>query len=160
MSEQVHLRVCVKDQRLYYRGAQGDRRYVISTAKNGIGQQMGSFKTPSGTHRVFAKIGAGLPKYSVFKGRRWTGEIWTPSLGEAQPDRDWILSRIIWLQGQESGHNLGGLQDSKRRFIYFHGTNEEQWLGQPCSHGCIRMSNQDVIELFDLVACQDQVIIR
>lgn len=127
------------------------KEYCISSALNGVGQEEGSNRTPLGLHRVCAKIGEGLPKYAVFRGRRWTGEIYTDELALDNPKRDWILSRILWLQGLELGFNRGGQCDSKRRYIYIHGTNEEHLLGQPYSHGCIRMNNDDMLELFAVV---------
>jgi hypothetical protein len=127
------------------------RLFQVSTAKNGPGQLRGSQCTPTGWHRIRAKIGAGQPLNSVFIGRRPTGEIYTPQLAAEQPQRDWILSRILWLNGLEQGVNRYGEVDSGWRYIYIHGTPDELLRGVPESHGCIRMSNADVIELFDLV---------
>ena len=124
--------------------------YKISTAKAGIGQIKGSYKTPLGHHIVRAKIGDNNPIYSVYEGRRPTGDIWNKSLNEQVLKDDWILTRILWLSGKEIGLNRLGMVDSMQRFIYIHGTNEENLLGSPASHGCIRMSNNDVIELFNL----------
>lgn len=126
--------------------------YYVSTSKHGAGEQAGSFKTPRGQHIVRAKIGAGQPLGAVFVGRRPTGEIYTAALARAQPDRDWVLSRILWLSGTEVGKNRLGRVDSMRRYIYIHGTPDSEPLGEPRSIGCIRMSNCDVIALFDLVA--------
>jgi L,D-transpeptidase YbiS len=125
--------------------------YTVSTASKGAGCASGSFCTPVGLHRVRAKIGQGLPVNAVFVRRRPTGEIFSPAMGALYPDRDWILSRILWLQGLEPGVNRGPGVDTLRRFIYIHGTNEEQRIGQPASHGCIRMRNHDIVELFDRV---------
>ncbi len=125
--------------------------YSISTALNGPGEQQGSECTPRGMHAVRLKIGSDCPVNSVFVGRRHTGEIYTPELREADPQRDWILTRIIWLTGKEQGFNRGGQCDSLRRFIYIHGTPDSEPMGKPCSHGCIRMRNNDLVELFDLV---------
>lgn len=127
------------------------REYPISTAKNGVGEQCGSYCTPRGRHRISDKIGEGQPLYAVFKSRVPTGEIWSPQMGAEQPDRDWILTRILWLDGQEEGNNKGGEVDTHDRYIYIHGTSEEHLIGQPASHGCIRMKNTDVAELFDLL---------
>lgn len=127
------------------------RRYPVSTAANGPGEQSGSGCTPRGSHRIRAKIGAGLPLGAVLKGRRPTGEIWTPGLNAAHPERDWILSRILWLCGNETGINRGGCVDSQRRYIYIHGTPDDQPMGEARSHGCVRMRNADVVELFDRV---------
>lgn len=133
------------------------RQYPVSTATNGAGAQNGSYCTPLGRHRIAEKIGAGVPLFSAFKSRQPTGEIWTPELDAANPGRDWILTRILWLEGMESGRNQGGAVDSHKRFIYIHGTNEEHRLGTPASHGCIRMRNEDVAELFDLVKVGTEV---
>ena len=123
------------------------RTFPVSTALNGPGCVEGSGCTPLGLHRVRLKIGAGAPAGAVFVGRRATGEIHRPDA----PERDWILSRILWLQGLEPGLNRGGNVDTLRRFIYIHGTAAESAIGTACSHGCIRMTNAGVIELFDLV---------
>ena len=127
------------------------KRYRVSTASNGAGEQSGSFRTPRGEHVVRVKIGAGLPLGSVFVGRRPTGEIWTPELGAQFPKRDWILTRILWLSGKEPGFNRLGSVDTMRRHIYIHGTPDDQAMGVPGSHGCIRMSNADVADLFDRI---------
>lgn len=122
------------------------KSWSISSAKNGTGNQKNSNQTPLGWHLIRAKIGADLPIYSVFKARRPTGEIC--DLQTADPQRDWILSRILWLSGMQKGSNRLGMVDSMQRYIYIHATNEEPLLGRPVSHGCLRMSNAEVIELF------------
>lgn len=127
------------------------RQYPISTAANGLGEANGSHCTPRGRHRIAEKIGAFAPLCSAFKSRQPTGEVWTPELDAEFPGRDWILTRILWLEGLEPGKNKGGSVDSHNRYIYIHGTNEEHKLGTPASHGCIRMKNADIAELFDLV---------
>lgn len=127
------------------------RRYPVSTAANGAGEASGSYRTPRGRHIVRAKIGADQPLGAVFSGRRPTGEIYTPELGATQPERDWILSRILWLSGTEPGFNRLGNCDTMRRYIYIHGTPDENFEQVPRSHGCIRMRNADLVELFDLV---------
>jgi len=127
------------------------RSWPVSTAANGAGEQAGSYCTPRGRHIIRAKIGAGLPLNTVFKTRRPTGEVYTPELGAEEPGRDWILTRILWLSGKEPGFNRLGDCDSMRRYIYIHGTPDELFVQRPCSHGCIRMRNRDVAELFDLV---------
>jgi len=126
-------------------------RFPVSTAANGCGELFGSFKTPRGKHVIRAKIGDGFPVGSVFVGRRPTGEVYSAELGAQFPDRDWILSRILWLSGCEVGVNRLGDVDSMRRFIYIHGTHEEDRVGEACSHGCVRMRNRDVVDLFDRV---------
>ena len=127
------------------------RRYPVSTAAKGAGEASGSFCTPRGRHVVRAKIGGGQPINSVFVGRRPTGEIYTPELGQIEPNRDWILSRILWLSGKEVGFNRLGRCDTMRRYIYIHGTPDEGFEQAPRSHGCIRMRNRDLVELFERV---------
>ncbi len=127
------------------------RRYPVSSAANGPGEETGSGRTPRGPHIVRAKIGGGQPMNTVFKARRPTGEIYTPELGKAEPERDWILSRILWLSGAEPGFNRLGEYDTMRRYIYIHGTPDEGFEQAPRSHGCIRMRNTDLVELFDAV---------
>lgn len=125
------------------------RRWSVSTAARGAGEQMGSYQTPRGWHRIRALIGGMAPVGAVFVGRRWTGERYTAALGQRHPERDWILSRILWLCGSEVGTNRLGAVDTQRRYIYIHGTPDEVPLGIPGSKGCVRMHNADVIELFD-----------
>ena len=127
------------------------RKYPVSTSKNGVGEQCDSDCTPRGKHVIRAKIGAGLPLNTVFVGRRPTGEVYNSELGERHPGRDWILTRILWLSGCEPGFNRLRQVDTMRRLVYIHGTSDEQGIGTPVSHGCIRMRNRDVIELFDAV---------
>ncbi len=129
----------------------------ISTAKNGVGQQSGSECTPLGQHRIRAKIGAGAPENTVFVGRRATGEIYSPALADKFPQRDWILTRILWLCGNQPGFNRGGDVDTQRRYIYLHGAPDSHAMGQPSSHGCVKMRNRDIIALFDLVQVGTQV---
>ncbi len=126
--------------------------YAISTGANGVGEQKGSLRTPRGKHVVRAKIGAGAAADTVFVARRDTGERYTPELRQQHPGRDWILTRILWLSGAEPGKNRLGPNDTMRRYIYIHGSPDDVQMGTPGSHGCIRMRNQDVIELFSLVA--------
>ncbi|HLQ25807.1 MAG TPA: L,D-transpeptidase [Acidiferrobacterales bacterium] len=123
----------------------------IATAKNGVGEVMHSERTPRGTHKIRAKIGAGMPANTVFVGRRPTGEFYSPQLRALFPERDWILTRILWLSGLEVGKNRLGNVDSMRRYIYIHGAPDEDPMGVPSSHGCIKMRNRDVIVLFDYV---------
>ncbi|MBS1147905.1 MAG: hypothetical protein H6R08_2081, partial [Proteobacteria bacterium] len=99
------------------------RQYPVSTAANGPGEQNGSYCTPRGRHRIAEKIGAGMPLCAAFKAREWTGEIWTPELDAENPGRDWILTRILWLEGLEPGRNQGGTVDTHDRYIYIHGTH-------------------------------------
>lgn len=133
------------------------REYAVSTAVNGPGEIRGSGCTPRGRHRIRAKIGTGLPNGAVLRARRWTREVWSPELGARYPGRDWILSRILWLSGVENGRNRLGCVDTFRRYIYLHGTPDVEALGRPASDGCVRMRNEDVIELFDLVCAGTDV---
>jgi lipoprotein-anchoring transpeptidase ErfK/SrfK len=126
-------------------------RYSVSTSRNGPGEREGSFCTPRGDHIVRAKIGAGHPMKAVFVERRPTGEIWTPELAERFPERDWILTRILWLSGREPGKNRLGKVDTMRRCIYIHGSPDTAQMGKPGSIGCVRMRNADIAELFELV---------
>jgi L,D-transpeptidase YbiS len=136
------------------------REYVVSTARNGAGERNGSECTPRGRHVVRAKIGAGAPVNAVFVGRRATGEMWSPELARAHPQRDWILTRILWLCGCEPGRNRFGDVDSMRRYIYIHGAPDTVPMGVPDSHGCVRMRNDDVIELFEQVPAGTEVLIE
>ena len=129
----------------------GGRKYVVSTSKFGVGEKNGSFCTPRGAHIVRAKIGAGLPLGAVFVRRRPTGEVWTPEMHAKYPGRDWILTRILWLSGTEKGKNRLGDVDTMRRYIYIHGSHELAEMGKPGSIGCVRMRNNDIVELYDLV---------
>ena len=151
-TEPVSLRVSLAAQTLALtRGGALEKTYAVSTSKHGAGETHGSFKTPRGRHIVRAKIGAGAPLNAVFRGRRPTGEIYSAALAGAHPDRDWILTRILWLSGTEIGRNRLGRVDTMRRYIYIHGMPDTEPLGVPGSIGCIRMANGDVVELFDLV---------
>ncbi|QEW06774.1 L,D-transpeptidase [Nitrincola iocasae] len=146
------LHISVAEQRLLL-FVQGEliRSYAVSTALKGVGNTENSGCTPVGLHYVRAKIGAGLPANAVFVGRRFTGEYYTPALAARYPQRDWILTRILWLCGLERGINRLGRVDSMRRFIYIHGTPDTEPMGLPMSHGCVRMRNTDIIELFELI---------
>jgi L,D-transpeptidase YbiS len=128
------------------------KEYAVSTAARGAGEQSGSLQTPRGRHIVRAKIGAGAALNTVFVGRRATGEMWSPALAEQFPDRDWILTRILWLSGREPGFNRLGAVDTMRRYIYIHGSPDTATMGVPGSIGCIRMRNYEVVDLFDRVA--------
>ncbi len=136
------------------------RRYSVSTGAKGVGEENGSYCTPRGKHVIRAKIGAGQPQNAVLVQRRPTGEIYTPQLGDRYPGRDWILTRILWLSGCESGFNRSGTCDTMRRYIYIHGTPDNTTLGKPGSRGCVRMRNADLIELFDLVGVGTEVKIH
>lgn len=156
-----YLDIAIAEQRLrYMENGVVLAEYPVSTAKNGPGEQKGSYCTPTGWHKICAKIGTGLPIHTVFSARRPTGEIYTPQLAEQQPQRDWILSRILWLRGLEPGKNRYGAVDSTWRYIYIHGSPDELMTGRPQSHGCVRMLNADVTALFDAVAVGCRVLIH
>ena len=156
----TRIEISISDQTLkLLQVAQPLRTYAVSTAANGSGEQNGNFCTPRGRHHIRLKIGADCPPNTVFVGRRPTGETYTPELHAAYPERDWILTRILWLSGDEPGFNRGGTVDTLRRYIYIHGTPDSTRMGQPGSHGCIRMRNADLIELFDCVEAGTPVVI-
>ena len=136
------------------------RIYPVSTAANGPGEREGSECTPRGTHVIRARIGAGAAPGTVFVARRPTGARYTPALGAAHPERDWILTRILWLSGTEPGRNRLGRVDTMRRYIYIHGCPDDVDITTPGSHGCIRMRNADVIDLFDRVEVGTRVVIE
>ena len=143
------LHISLADQQLYgFASGQLLLRLPVSTALNGAGELNGSGCTPRGLHQVRAKIGAGLPCGAVLRGRRWTGELYSPALQAEFPSRDWILTRILWLSGCEPGRNRLGAVDTFRRYIYLHGTPDSEPMGVPLSHGCVRLRNADLIELF------------
>lgn len=139
MSDLDLLHISIADQALYgFRAGRLLLSLPVSTAFNGVGELNGSGCTPRGLHQVRAKIGAGLPLAAVLRGRRWTGEVWSPELHEQFPGRDWILTRVLWLSGLEPGRNRLGDVDTFRRYIYLHGTPDTEPMGTPLSHGCIR----------------------
>ncbi|MDI1314450.1 L,D-transpeptidase family protein [Prosthecobacter sp.] len=143
--------VSVKDQKLgIYTEGKLTKEYVISTSKFGLGDQKGSNRTPLGQHEVIAKIGRGLPAGAVLKSRRWNGEVLKPNA----PGRDPIVSRILWLRGMETSN-----RNAFNRFIYIHGTPEENRLGKPASYGCVRMGMKDVVDLFDTINVGAKVVI-
>ena len=158
----MQIQIDIPSQTLSLLGDDGAciRRYSVSTARNGAGEASGSFCTPRGRHIIRARIGAGAPIGAAFRGRRPTGEVWTPELAAANPGRDWILTRILWLSGTEPGFNRLGEVDSMRRYIYIHGTPDTEPMGVPLSIGCVRMRNRDVAELFELVPAGTAVDIR
>ena len=157
----IHLDVDLQTQVLTVRRAgKSWLAYRISSALNGPGEQSGSNETPRGRHRVRAIIGEGYPIGTVFVGRRPTGETWSSELAERYPQRDWILTRILWLCGEEPGFNRGGKADSMRRFIYSHGTPDTEPMGVPLSHGCIRMRNDEVAQLSRWVRVGTSVVVR
>jgi len=156
-----YLHIRLSEQRLrLWKGGRVVSEYSVSTALRGGGEQLGSEQTPRGWHRIRARIGAGCPPGTVFVGRRPTGECYSAELGRQHPQRDWILTRILWLCGNEPGNNRFGCVDSMRRFIYIHGCPDSEPMGEPRSHGCVRMRNDDVMELFEQVAAGFPVLIE
>jgi len=151
----LYLSISIPQQRLWLlEDGQRQLEFPVSTAANGPGEQQGSEQTPRGWHQIRACIGAGRPSGTVFVGRRPTGEVYSPELAQAHPDRDWVLTRILWLSGLEPGFNRLGKVDTMRRYIYIHGCPDGTPLGDPDSpgsHGCVRMANADLIALFDRV---------
>ncbi len=156
-----YIEVCITTQtlNLIENGAM-IHSYLVSTAKNGAGERMGSECTPRGWHKIRAKIGDKQPLNSVFVGRRPTGEIYSSELGQQYPQRDWILTRILWLGGLEAGFNRYGIVDSSWRYIYIHGCPDHLLQGKPESHGCIRMQNTDMLNLFNLINVGELVFIQ
>ena len=134
--------------------------YPVSTALKGPGERLGSGCTPRGLHRLRIKIGQDCPLNAVFVARRFTGETYNPRLAAREAHRDWILTRVLWLTGLEPGRNRGGRCDTLRRLIYIHGTPDSEPMGEPHSHGCVRMRNADIVELFDAVPAGALVDIR
>ena len=144
------ITIDISKQALEYKG----KSYSISTAKNGICEIEDSYCTPTGKFKIAEKIGANLEFGSVLVDRESTGEIYNADLAKQYPDRDWILTRILWLDGVEV-HN----QNTKNRYIYIHGSPDETPMGMPGSKGCIRMHNYDVIELFESIHTGEDVVI-
>lgn len=164
IATRIHLLVDTATQQMsVFDGEILLHRFAVSTAKNGTGQQMNTGCTPLGQHKIAQKIGGQYPKNAVFVARQFTGEIYDDELGRSNPDRDWILSRILWLEGCELGVNQGenadGVCDSFARYIYIHGTPDTEPMGVPMSHGCVRMRNDDVITLYELVSVDTLVMI-
>ncbi|HNQ03719.1 MAG TPA: L,D-transpeptidase [Thiobacillaceae bacterium] len=157
----MRIKINIKSQTLELIDESGEvlHVYPVSTALRGVGELRGSQCTPRGEHIVRAKIGADRKINTVFVGRRPTGEIYSPEMGLANPERDWILTRILWLSGTEPGFNRLGQRDTMRRYIYIHGTPDETFRQHPASHGCVRMRNADLVELFDLVPIYTPVTI-
>lgn len=146
------LIIVTSKQQLYVKhGDDTIKTYPIATSKYGIGNQLNSYKTPLGLHRVWKKIGEGAPLGAIFKGGQYTGRIAQIYTDSTDLPTDEVTTRILWLEGLEPGINKGGNVDTKNRHIYIHGTPEEGLIGTPSSHGCIRMRNRDVIELYNMV---------
>jgi len=156
-----YLHIDLATQRLhFYRQGKLVAEYPVSTARQGAGEQPGSEKTPRGWHHIRARIGGGCPAGTVFVGRRPSGEIYSEALRQTYPERDWILTRILWLCGNEIGKNRLGDVDTQRRFIYLHGCPDTEPMGRPGSHGCIRLRNADIITLYEQVPVGLPVLIE
>ena len=154
------INISIPQQNLWlYDGSRLEFECLVSTGANGVGEQNGSGCTPRGEHIIRAKIGEEQVINSVFVGRRPTGEVYDQALGKHYPERDWILTRILWLSGCEVGFNRLGKVDTMRRYIYIHGSPDSVAMGKPGSHGCVRMRNADIVELFDRVAVGTRVVI-
>jgi lipoprotein-anchoring transpeptidase ErfK/SrfK len=149
----MHINISIAEQTLTVLDGDGEllAQFPVSTAANGVGCEKDSGCTPLGAHIIRAKIGEGAAANAVFVGRRATGEICTPELMAQYPDRDWILTRILWLSGQEVGTNRLANVDTMQRYIYIHGTPDITDMTVAGSHGCVRMRNADMITLYDLV---------
>ncbi len=151
-SFEKYMYVSVKHQRLYLiKNDSTIRKYSISTSAKGIGSKRDSYKTPPGLHTIKRKIGSDVPYGGIMESRVYEGKIAKILTEKKNAKKDYVTTRIMWLQGEEPGINRGRNIDSYKRYIYIHGTPEEGFIGQPASHGCIRMRNKDVIELFDFV---------
>lgn len=151
-AKNLKIEVSIAAQQLYV--FQADKllqTFQISSAKNGIGCEKNSFQTPIGKHKIRAKIGENQPINTVFVARRPTGEIYSAELKQTNPNRDWILTRILWLSGCEPGKNRLGNVDTMQRFVYIHGTPDDEAIDKPLSLGCLRMRNQDIVELFAMI---------
>ena len=154
----MRIVVEIAAQRLtLYQGTEPVRSYPCSTSRYGAGCQEGSTRTPIGFHEVVEKYGDGVPLGGVFVSRVYTGEIVPPCLEKIPSGQDSITTRILRLRGVQPGINQGGEVDSYRRYIYIHGTPEEGLIGTPASHGCIRMTNADVADLYERVPIGTQV---
>ncbi len=144
--------VSIKYQKLYLIERDSVRlKYPISSAKLGIGNKQNSMKTPIGLHSIKRKYGDGVPLAGLFKSRVFTGKVSPIYTEKVKSPTDDVTTRIMWLQGEEPGVNRGRNIDSYKRYIYIHGTSEEGYIGEPASHGCIRMVNNDVLSLYNII---------
>ncbi|QVL45890.1 MAG: L,D-transpeptidase [Methylophilaceae bacterium] len=155
----MHINISIAKQTLTLFDHDGElmAQFPVSTAANGVGCEKDSGCTPLGAHVIRAKIGENAAPNTVFVARRATGEIWSPALMIAHPKRDWILTRILWLSGKEIGKNRLGNVDTMQRYIYIHGTPDTTQMNVAGSHGCVRMHNNDIIQLFDWVSVNTTV---
>lgn len=155
----LHVSVAEQSLTLYDGRGLPQKRYTVSTAKNGVGERVNSYQTPRGWHRVCERIGDDVAPDTIIYRRKVTPWKYTPQLAAEYPDKDWILTRILWLCGMEPGKNQGGDVDSYDRAIYIHGAGQHVPFGTPTSRGCVRMRNEDVIELYNLTANGIDVLI-
>ncbi len=155
-----HITVSINKRCLTHESPQGVWRYPINIARLGIDQREGSYKTPLGLHYIRAKIGAGLPSGAILRGRRFTGECYREGFAAQYPEKDWILTRILWLCGREVGWNRLGNCDTFWRYVYIHGCPDEYPMGSALSRGCIQMRNADLITFFERVPCYALVDIQ
>lgn len=151
---------CTRQLLHLYQGQELRASYAISTSASGLGSAAGSNRTPLGRHRVAEKFGEGASLGEVFSARRSTGRIARILTDDTDVPEDLVLTRILWLEGLEPGVNRGPGVDSHDRYIYIHGTNEEGLIGRPASHGCVRMRNRDVVELFAWLPVGAEVELR
>ena len=158
----MYIEVTISTQSLQLFTDSGELLFssFISSARKGTGNLQDSYQTPLGRHIIRARIGKDVPVNGVFVARRFTGEIYNSQLAQQYPQRDWILTRILWLSGLEKGKHRLGAVDTMARYIYVHGCPDEQPVGVPVSHGCIRMRHHDLLQLFDQVVVGTLVIIR
>ena len=156
------IRINVGQQKLYLLNEAGETisEYPVSTSKYGTGSESGSEKTPLGLHRIKDKIGGAMPMNMVLVGREPKGMLEDCIRDSIELPEDVITSRVMWLEGMEPGRNQGGHVDTYNRYIYIHGTSDEDSIGTPASIGCIRMLNKDVVELYRLVETGTEVLIE
>ena len=159
MALQIRISIAHQTLDVFDENAKCLRTYSVSTASRGAGEINGSFCTPLGKHIIRAKIGDNLPAKTVFIARRPQTELYSEALEALYPGRDWVMARILWLSGCEVGFNRLGNVDTMRRYVYIHGCPDRTPMGTPGSHGCIRMRNADIIELYDLIPVYTQVLI-
>ena len=161
VSANKSIEIDISQQRLYvYEDKSIIASYPISSSSFGEGQIENSFKTPLGKHKILTKIGTNVEKNTIFVSRENINQIAEIVHERNDNENDYVTSRIFWLDGLEEGHNKGGNVDSFKRYIYIHGTHEEGLIGEKASHGCIRMFNNDVIELFSYIPEDTEVNIK
>lgn len=155
----TYIYVGIKRQKLYLiQNGKLIHEFEVSTAKNGAGCEKGSQKTPIGLHEIRRKIGDNVPLAGQFNFKKHNGEIADINLSDSPTEEDYILTRILTLRGLEEGINKGEGIDSYERAIYIHGTADEGLIGKPASHGCVRMKNEEIIKLYDLIEENTKVV--